>query len=310
MQSFLNITKNIKDFLDENLYIAHNLVDNKREESALDTHHSPYSLKHKNIVLLFEKLSTRTRIAFELAGVELGAHVSFLSSQTIQLANDESMEDTARLLGAMYDAIVYRGYEYTALHTLHTYSNTAVINALTNENHPSQALSDLFTIQQHFGSNAKLRLTFIGDTINNVAISLTKICLLYGIHITLCAPKKYLPSQQLLDIYSSFDPTQKFLHMETNPHIATKQADIVYTDVWASMNTLHEQNTREQDFKDYAVTPTLMEHTNNAIFLHCLPAKREKEVSNAVIDSDNSLVWVQAKNKKIIAKSLLITCIR
>ena len=313
MPSFLRIEKTTKDFLDKNLLLAQSFIENDTKHTSHATtgiQQDTYSLKNKNIALLFEKQSTRTRIVFELAGVELGGYVSFLSSHTTQLANNESIEDTAKFLGIMYDIIVYRGYEYTNLQVLYDYSNIPVINALTNENHPSQALSDIFTIQQHFGTLSNLHLTFIGDTINNVAISLTKICLLYGIHVTLCAPKQYLPSEKLLTIYREFDPTQSLLHFEVDPYVAAKKADIIYTDIWTSMNVSHEQDIRERDFKDYIVNTNIMKNTNNAIFLHCLPAKREKEVSNDVIDSDNSLIWIQAKNKKIIAKSLLLTCIR
>lgn len=299
MPSFLSITRETKPFLEENLKIAAAVVkDATRWHSAL---------AQKSVALLFEKASTRTRVAFELAGFELGAHVSFLSFDSLQLSSNESLEDTARVLGTQYSVLVFRGYNSSTLLVLDRYSKAPVINALTNDSHPSQALTDLYTILEHFGSFDGLRLSFIGDAKNNVALSLTKICLLFGIHVTLCAPPGYLPDRNFPGSVWDFD--EKALALTNNPATAAAGADIVYTDTWTSMNQLDEREQREESFRGYQVNFELMQQTNNAVFMHCLPANREKEVSNEVIDSDKSLVWKQAENKKLIAKTLLITCI-
>ncbi len=302
MPSFLTITKESLAFLEENIKLAEKIHESPADFKNL--------LEKKTVALLFGKPSTRTRIAFELACFELSAHASFLSHSDLHLGKTESIEDTACTLGTLFSALVFRGFSSKVLRTLASYSKIPVINALTDDSHPTQALTDIFTIKEHFNRLEDLNVLFIGDATNNVAHSLTKIALLFGINITLCAPEAYLPTKEHVKKLHEFNVKKSSITLETDPMLASSKADVVYTDVWTSMNQNDEREKREKAFRNYKVTSKLMKNTNKAIFLHCLPAQRGKEVSNEVIDADYSLVWKQARNKKTISKSILITCIR
>ena len=279
----------------------------------------------KNIALLFEKASTRTRCAFEVAAFDLGMHCTYLDPQSSQMGKKESIADTARVLGRMYDGIEYRGFGQELVETLAKYAGVPVWNGLTNEFHPTQILADFLTIQEHFGSLKGKKLVFMGDARFNMANSLMIGCAKMGMHFVACAPEKYFPEAELRHTAESLaqenGATLEFL---TDPLEATKNAHVIYTDVWVSMgegDRVWEQ--RIQDLLPYRVTEALMKNAGpQCRFMHCLPAfhdlgtgigqqMREKfgltcmEVTDAVFESQQSIVFDEAENRMHTIKAVM-----
>ncbi len=282
-------------------------------------------LEGKNIVLLFEKTSTRTRCAFEVAGMDLGMGVTYLDPGSSQMGAKESIEDTARVLGRMYDGIEYRGFSQEIVEELAENAGVPVWNGLTNEFHPTQMLADLLTIEENFGYIKGINFTYMGDTRNNMGNSLLIACAKMGINFTACGPKELKPEQYLIEeaekLAKENGSTVKFTE---NVEEACKNADVIYTDIWVSMGEAEEVwEKRVSTLKKYQVNSKVMELANdNAIFLHCLPSFHdlktsigqkinekfgipEMEVTDEVFESPQSKVFDQAENRMHTIKAVM-----
>jgi len=279
----------------------------------------------KNIVLLFEKDSTRTRCAFEVAAADLGMGVTYLGPTGSQMGKKESIADTARVLGRMYDGIEYRGYGQGIVEDLAKYAGVPVWNGLTNEFHPTQILADLLTIREHFGSLEGRKLVYCGDARYNMGNSLMVGCAKMGMHFVACAPEEYFPDQALVEacraVAAETGATLEFL---TDPMEATKGADVIYTDVWVSMgepDSVWEERIRA--LMPYQVNAAMMENAGaQCRFMHCLPAFHDlgtvigrqihekfgitaMEVTDEVFESEASIVFDEAENRMHTIKAVM-----
>ncbi len=260
-----------------------------------------------SIALLFEKRSTRTRCAFETAFGEEGGHPVFLSNADIQLGAKETIEDTARVLGRMFDCIQFRGFEQKTVETLATYSGVPVYNGLTDLYHPTQALADLMTLKEEVGKLEGAKLTFVGDGRNNVANSLLIACSLTGVNIAVAAPKELQPETPLVKLAEEYAKASgASVEITTDVDSAVEGADAIYTDVWYSMGEESKEKERRALLGPYQVTKELFEGSNPPIFLHCLPAVRGNEVTPEVIDGPRSRVWDEAENRKHTIKAVML----
>ncbi len=284
----------------------------------------------KNIVLLFEKTSTRTRCAFEVAGRDLGMGVTYLDPGSSQMGKKESIEDTAKVLGRMYDGIEYRGYDQKIVETLAENAGVPVWNGLTTEFHPTQMLADVLTVEENFGHLEGIKLVFMGDARNNVANSLMVVCAKMGMHFVSCGPKDLWPSEELVQTCKEIAKTTgATIEMTEVPEEAVKDADVIYTDVWVSMGEKEEVwEERIRLLKPYQVTKEIMNLAHkNAIFLHCLPSfhdlnttigkeihekygLKEMEVTDEVFDSPCSKVFDQAENRLHTIKAVIYATLR
>jgi ornithine carbamoyltransferase len=262
----------------------------------------------KTIALLFEKRSTRTRCAFETAFGEEGGHPVFLSTQDIHLGVKESLEDTARILGRMFDAIQFRGYKQSTAETLAKYSGVPVFNGLTDDFHPTQALADILTLEESFGSSRGKRICFVGDGRNNVARSLIVICAKLGVHFTVISPASLVPDPALLAKCAPLAAVSGAKITVTADTAEVKGADALYTDVWVSMGEEDKKEERHRLLAPYQVNQALMDKTGRqeTIFLHCLPAVKGEEVTAEVIDGPQSRAWDEAENRKHTIKAIML----
>ncbi len=263
----------------------------------------------KTLAMLFEKRSTRTRCAFETAFGEEGGHPVFLSSSDIQLGAKESIEDTARVLGRMFDAIMFRGFSQDTVNTLEEYSGVPVYNGLTDMFHPTQVLADLMTMQENFGELSGLNFVFTGDGRNNMANSLMTGCAMMGVNCTVLAPESLYPNPELVDtVMQIASDSCSELEITSDIQKAVKGADVIYTDVWVSMGEEDEASERISLLKPFQVNTEMMEMTDNpeTIFMHCLPAVKGNEVTMDVIESPASVVWDEAENRKHTIKALMV----
>ena len=279
----------------------------------------------KNIVILFAKDSTRTRCAFEVAGHDLGMGVTYLGPSGSQMSKKESIADTARVLGRMYDGIEYRGFEQTIVEDLAKFSGVPVWNGLTNEYHPTQILADFLTIQEHFGGLKGKKLVYMGDAGYNMGDSLMIGCAKMGMHFVACAPVDYYPNEKLIaqcqEIAAETGAKLEFL---TDPMEATKGADVIYTDVWVSMGEPeHVWGYRVRELAPYRVTKKLMDNAGpQCRFMHCLPAFHDlktevgknicekfgidcMEVTDEVFESEQSIVFDEAENRMHTIKAVM-----
>jgi len=282
-------------------------------------------LEGKNIVLLFEKTSTRTRCSFEVAGYDLGMGVTYLDPNSSQMGHKESIEDTARVLGRMYDGIEYRGFSQELVEILAEYSGVPVWNGLTDLFHPTQMLADLLTIEEKFGYLKGLKFTYMGDARNNVANSLMIACVKMGMHFTACSPKHLFPTEDLVaEAKKIAAQTGGSVTLTENVNEGTKGAHVLYTDIWVSMgepDSVWEE--RIKLLKPYQVNKAAMDNADkDAIFLHCLPSFHdlkttkgqeihkkfglpEMEVTNEVFESHKSVVFDEAENRMHTIKAVM-----
>ena len=279
----------------------------------------------KNIVLLFEKDSTRTRCAFEVAGHDLGMGVTYLGPTGSQMGKKESIADTARVLGRMYDGIEYRGYGQTIVEELAKFAGVPVWNGLTNEFHPTQILADFLTIREHFGSLQGKKLVYCGDARYNMGNSLMVGCAKMGMHFVACAPEAYFPSAELIEACQAVAAeTGAVLEFISDPMEATKNADVIYTDVWVSMGEPDSVwAERIEALKPYQVNTAMMENAGSQCrFMHCLPAFHDlntvigsqihekfgltaMEVTDEVFESEQSIVFDEAENRLHTIKAVM-----
>jgi ornithine carbamoyltransferase len=268
-------------------------------------------LTGKTVALLFEKRSTRTRCAFETAVGEEGGHPVFLSTADIHLGEKEAIEDTARVLGRMFNAIQFRGFKQSTAETLAKYSGVPVWNGLTDEYHPTQVLEDVFTLEENFGPSKGKKLCFVGDGRNNVARSLMVICAKLGIHFTIVTPAGLNPDPLLARACEALADASG-AELRVSADLAEVEgADALYTDVWASMGEEAKKAERIRLLSPYQVNQSLMDRTGRAdtIFLHCLPAIRNEEVSSDVLDGPQSRAWDEAENRKHTIKAIILATI-
>ena len=279
----------------------------------------------KNIALIFEKTSTRTRCSFEVAAADLGMHPVYLDPKSSQIGKKESIADTARVLGRMFDGIEYRGYGQEIVEALAQYSGVRVWNGLTNEFHPTQILADFLTIREKFGKLKGIKLVYMGDARYNMGNSLMVGCAKMGMHFVACAPEKYFPDASLVSQCSAIAAeTGATLEFITDPMAATKGADVIYTDVWVSMGEPDEVwKERISDLMPYQVNRALMENAGpQCRFMHCLPAFHDlntttgqeiyrkfgidcMEVTDEVFESGQSIVFDEAENRMHTIKAVM-----
>ena len=261
----------------------------------------------KTIALIFEKRSTRTRSSFETAFAEEGGHPVFMSTDDIQLGAKESVKDTARVLGRMFSAIEFRGFKQSHVEELAEYSGIPVINGLTDEFHPTQALADIMTLKETFGTLKGLHWAFCGDGRNNVARSMMLISAKMGIDFSIYSPKELYPDSEIIKICEPFAKNSGAKIQISDKIDIVKGADALYTDVWVSMG---EENLKDQRIKllePFQVNSALMKSTGkDAVFLHCLPAVKGQEVTEEVFESKSSKVWDQAENRKHTIKAIML----
>ena len=259
--------------------------------------------------MIFSKSSTRTRVSFEVGMYQLGGQSLFLSSNDIQLGRGETVYDTAQVLSRMLDGIMIRTFSHKDVVDLAAYGTIPVINGLTDDQHPTQALADLLTIKEHKGSLKGLKLCYVGDG-NNVANSLLQACAKAGMDISVASPDGYTcPDFYVNQARKDAAVTGSKVLMTSDPYLAVKDADVVYTDTWTSMGQESEKAERVKLFKDYQVNKELMAAAaKDAIFLHCLPAYRGYEVTADIIDSPCSAVFDEAENRLHAHKAILLHC--
>ena len=275
-------------------------------------------LEGKNIVLLFEKTSTRTRCSFEVAGMDLGMGVTYLDPGSSQMGKKESIADTARVLGRMYDGIEYRGFDQELVETLAKYAGVPVWNGLTDQFHPTQMLADLLTIEEKFGYLKGINFTFMGDARNNMGNSLMIACAKMGLNFTACAPKKLFPAEELVKIARQIaEENGCSITLTDDVEKGTYNADVIYTDIWVSMGEADEiWETRINLLKKYQVNKAVMEHAKKtAIFMHCLPSFHDtnttigqmiaQRVTDEIFESKQSVVFDEAENRMHTIKAVL-----
>lgn len=317
-RSFLTL----KDFSSEEILglldLAADLKEKKKKGIPVDIH------RGKNIALIFEKTSTRTRCAFEVAAHDLGICTTYLAEGS-QIGKKESIEDTARVLGRMFEGIEYRGFEQTLVEDLAKYSGVPVWNGLTNEYHPTQMLADMLTIREHFGKLRGLKLVYFGDARYNIGNSLCIVCSKLGLNLTLCAPKKYFPNEALVAECNQWcKESGGTITLEEDVAKAATDADIIYTDVWVSMGEPDEVwAERIADLKAYQVNSDVMKKAKStAIFMHDLPSFHDlntkigkeihqkfgleaMEVTDEVFESAQSVVFDEAENRMHTIKAVI-----
>ncbi len=319
-RSFLKLLDFTPDEISYLIDLAIKLKDEKKrgKEHAL--------LTGKNIALIFEKTSTRTRCAFEVAASDLGMHSVYLDSSSSQLGKKESIKDTARVLGRMFDGIEYRGYGQERVEELSKWAGVPVWNGLTNEFHPTQILADFMTIKEHFGHLAGIKLCYMGDARYNMGCSLMVGAAKMGLDITLCAPEGYFPPEDLLKTArETASKTGAVIRLESDPLTATKGQDVIYTDVWVSMGESESVwKERIEKLSPYRVTKALLQNAGPGCrFMHCLPAFHdletkvgmdiyekfgltEMEVEDAVFESEASIVFDEAENRMHTIKAVML----
>ena len=266
------------------------------------------SLKGKNIALIFEKPSTRTRCSFMIGCVDEGGYAEYLGSEDIQLGHKESIEDTARVLGRMFDGIEYRGFAQETVEKLARYSGVPVWNGLTDEYHPTQILADFLTLKEQFGELKGLKLVFVGDGRNNMANSLMIGCSKVGVNFVILAPKSLWPDTGLVALCEEYAKEAGSTIEITDNQDAVAGADAIYTDVWCSMGEEDKAAERIALLSPYQVNDALMKKTgkDSTIFLHCLPAVKGKEVTEELFERFADVVFDEAENRMHTIKAVMV----
>lgn len=302
-RSFLTL----KDYSAEEIeYLVDLAIDlkEKKKKGIFEKH-----LKNKNVALIFEKPSTRTRCSFTVGCIDEGAHPEYLGKNDIQLGHKETVEDTARVLGRMFDGIEFRGFSQQVVEKLAEYSGVPVWNGLTDEDHPTQVLADFMTMKEKFGYLKGLKFVFIGDGRNNMANALMIGCSKMGINFVIAAPKTLWPEESLVELCNVYaKESGATIELNDDPKKAVKNADIIYTDVWVSMGEEAKAAERVALLKPYQVNKELFDATGKegTIFMHCLPAVRDYEVTNDIIEGKMSVVFDEAENRMHTIKAVMV----
>ena len=319
-RNFLTLKDFTKEEIEYFINLAADYKEKKKQGVAVDT------LKGKNVALIFEKTSTRTRCSFEVAAHDLGMGTTYLDPKGSQIGKKESIRDTARVLGRIYDGIEYRGFGQEIVEELAKYAGVPVWNGLTNEYHPTQMLADLLTIREHLGRVEGVKLVYMGDARYNMGNSLMILCAKMGMNFVACAPKKYFPNEALVKECEAFaKESGATITLTEDVKEGTKGADVIYTDVWVSMGEPDEVwEERIKELSPYKVTKEVMENAGSqAIFLHCLPAFHDlktkigkqiyekygltdMEVTDEVFESSQSKVFDEAENRMHTIKAVMV----
>ena len=312
------------DFTPEEILYFIDLAAELKEKKKKGIPHD--TLKGKNIALIFEKNSTRTRCSFEVSAFDLGMHATFLDPSASQIGKKESIAETARVLGRMYDGIEYRGFSQDIVEELAKYAGVPVWNGLTNEFHPTQMLADMLTIREHFGHLKGIKLAYMGDARYNMGNSLMVVCAKLGMHFVACTSKNYFPDETLVaQCRAIAAETGATIELTEDAMAGTKGADVIYTDVWVSMGEPDEVwETRIKELMPYQVNSKLMENAGpQAKFMHCLPAFHDlkttigreihekfgldaMEVTDEVFESPQSIVFDEAENRMHTIKAVML----
>ncbi len=315
---------NLLDFSTEEILELIDLADDLKAQKKQGIPHD--LLRGKNIALIFEKTSTRTRCSFEVAAYDLGMHTTFLDPSASQIGKKESIADTARVLGRIYDGIEYRGFGQEIVEEIAKYAGVPVWNGLTNEFHPTQMLADMMTIREHFGYLKGIKLVFCGDARFNSGNSLMVACAKLGMHFVACTNKKYFPNEELVSVCREIaGETGATIELTEDAVEGTKDADVIYTDVWVSMGEPDEVwKERISDLTPYRVNSAMMENAGpQCVFMHCLPAFHdlgtsigqkihekygldEMEVTDEVFESPQSIVFDEAENRMHTIKAVML----
>lgn len=314
----------LKDFTQEEIIYLLDLAAELKARKKAGELHEYY--RGKNVALIFEKTSTRTRCAFEVAAHDLGMGSTYLDPRGSQIGKKESIADTARVLGRMFEGIEYRGFGQEIVEELAKYAGVPVWNGLTNEYHPTQILADMLTIREHFGRLKGIRLVYLGDARYNMGNSLMIACAKLGMHFVACTTKKYFPSPELTELCGKYaEASGGSITLTEDAMEGTKNADVVYTDVWVSMGEPDEVwEERIRELTPYKVTKKIMEQAGEqAIFLHCLPSFHDlktaigremgerfgltdMEVTDEVFESSQSRVFDEAENRMHTIKAVMV----
>ena len=271
------------------------------------------NLLNKNVALIFEKPSTRTRCAFTVGAVDEGAHPEYLGKDDIQLGHKETVEDTARVLGRMFDGIEFRGFSQETVEKLAKYSGVPVWNGLTDEDHPTQVLADFLTIKEKFGYLKGINFVYVGDGRNNMANALMIGCSKMGVNFSIGAPESLFPEESLVELCKGYaKESGSQIKITSDVKEAVKNADIIYTDVWISMGEEDKKAERVALLKDYQVNDELMKATGkeSTIFMHCLPAVRGYEVTEDVLEGEKSVVFDEAENRMHTIKAVMVATLK
>ena len=296
----------LKDFSPEEITCLLDLAEKKKQDKKKGI--LGHSMQGKNIALLFEKPSTRTRCAFVVGCNDEGAHPEYLGKDDIQLGQKESVEDTARVLGRMFDGIEFRGFKHSTVEALAKYAGVPVWNGLTDEYHPTQILADLLTMREHFGYLKGLNFVYAGDGRNNMANSLMIGMSKMGVNFTIIAPKVLWPAEELVELCRGYAAEAGSTVTISEDTDAVAGADVIYTDVWASMGEEAKTAERVALLRPYQVNAALMKKTgkDSTVFLHCLPAVKGNEVTEEVFESPASLVFDEAENRMHTIKAVMV----
>ncbi len=318
----------LKDFTPEEITYLIDLAGTLKEKKKQGVAHD--ELKGKNIALIFEKTSTRTRCSFEVAAHDLGMHVTYLDPSGSQIGKKESIKDTARVLGRMYDGIEYRGFGQEIVEELARYAGVPVWNGLTNEFHPTQMIADMLTVQEKFGRLKGIRFVYMGDARYNMGNSLMVTCAKLGMDFVACTSRNYFPEQELVDYCrETAAATGSSVTLTEDVMEGTKDADVIYTDVWVSMGEPEEVwENRIKELLPYQVNQKVMENAGkNAVFMHCLPAFHdletaigkqihekfgltEMEVTDQVFEGEQSVVFDEAENRMHSIKAIMYATLK
>ena len=289
---------NFDDFSNEEIKIIINkAIELKAEHKAGKINNL---MSNKTLGMIFDKSSTRTRVSFEAGMTQLGGHALFLSEKDIQLGRGEHLEDSAIVISSMVDMVMLRISSHKDIELFANKSSVPVINALSDDSHPCQLLADMMTFKEHIGEISGKTVAWIGDG-NNMCQTYMQASKVMNFNLKIACPSAYHPNKDFIKKYSDS------IELMTNPQDAARNADLIVTDVWASMGQEEEQNQRLKDFDGYPVNKKLMEVANSgAIFMHCLPAHRGEEVSAEIIDGNQSVVWDEAENRLHAQKALIL----
>lgn len=301
-RSFLTLKDFTKEEIEGLLKLAKDLKEKKKQGITGEY------LKGKNVALIFEKPSTRTRCAFTVACIDEGGHPEYLGKNDIQLGHKESVEDTARVLGRMFDGIEFRGFSQANVEKLAKYSGVPVWNGLTDDYHPTQILADMLTLQEQFGELKGLHFVYVGDGRNNMANSLMIGSAKLGLHFTLIAPKSLWPKEELVHLCEGYAKESEGTITLSDDVCAVKDADAIYTDVWCSMGEEEKAAERIALLKPYQVNKELLEKTGKekTVVMHCLPAVKGNEITEDVFEQYADVIFDEAENRMHTIKAVMV----
>lgn len=301
----------LKDFTKEEIIYLLDLAEDLKKKKKAGIFEK--NMLNKNIALIFEKPSTRTRCSFTVACIDEGAHPEYLGKGDIQLGHKESVEDTARVLGRMFDGIEFRGFSQEVVEKLAKYSGVPVWNGLTDDDHPTQVLADFLTIREHLGKLEGVKFVYIGDGRNNMSNAIMIGCAKVGLDYVVVSPKELYPNEDLVKECNEFAKLSGgSITVTDNIEEGVIGADVLYTDVWCSMGEEDKSAERIKLLSPYQINSKVMADTGKkeTIFMHCLPAIKEKEVTEEVFESAQSVVFDEAENRMHTIKAVMVASIR